>query len=93
MHSQLFRWAYTELEFTTRGGVYDLRVAGTLDMIKMNPSFGPVLRLLFRQPLESRSIYIDLRVLAAHLRMNFLQSKLLRWVYKEHKLYRERSGV
>ena len=51
----------------------------------MNPSFGPVLRLLFRQPLESRSIYIDLRVLAAHLRMNFLHSKLLRWVYRELK--------
>ena len=53
LRSQLLRWVYRELElYRERWGLRSERRC-TLDRIKMNPSFGPVLRLLFRQPLES----------------------------------------
>ena len=59
----------------------------------MNPNFGPVPRLLFRQPLESGHFYVELRARAAQLRLNFLHSQLFRCVYKEHKFYHERWSV
>ena len=51
----------------------------------MNPSFGPVPRLIFRQPLESGHCYIELRVHTAQLIMNFLHSQLSKWVFRELK--------
>ena len=39
-----------------------------------------------------RSLNVELRVLAAQLRLNFLHSQLFRWVYRELK-FTMRGGV
>ena len=48
----------------------------TLDRIKMNPIFGPVPPAAFQAIARIRSLYVDLRVLAAQLKLNFFHSQL-----------------
>ena len=51
----------------------------TLDSIKMNLISGTVSAAVFQAVARIRSLYVELLVLAAQLRMSFLHSQLFRW--------------
>ena len=72
------------------GGVVRSERRCALDTIKMNPIFGPGSAAAFQAAVRIRSLYVELRVLAAQLRLNFLHSQLFRWVYRELTFYHER---
>ena len=85
MHSQLLRWVYRELKLYHERWSLRSELRYSLDRIKMNPSFRTSFTAAFQAAARIRSLYVELRVLAAEVRMNFLHSLLWRWVYRELK--------
>ena len=60
---------------------------------KNEPHFWTGSTAAFQAAARIESIYVELRVLAAQMRINFLHSQLFRWGYGELQFYQERWSV